>query len=209
MWQVLSVSLGDLNNTKKALWSKHPLGWSLAAKVIAHFEQRRDIQQVAMVAALILGKEHQIYSEQQKRIEIQRKEDELKERNLIYMAKKFSQFAQDELFINNSVQKRGPERFHPSIKQKPIPKVNSEKTLLHNSSSKESHKGSYTSQPNLLMSPRKTDEMSPTPEMLLRGKLQMALAADSKSKSPEQATLTSTKNFSKNNLVNADSWYNY
>ena len=30
MWHVMSVSLGDLNSNKIALWSKHPLGWTLA-----------------------------------------------------------------------------------------------------------------------------------------------------------------------------------
>jgi hypothetical protein len=38
MWQLMSISLGDLNSEKKTLWSKHPLGWSLAQKVIGHFE---------------------------------------------------------------------------------------------------------------------------------------------------------------------------
>ncbi len=61
MWHVMSVSLGDLNSSKIALWSKHPLGWTLAQKVIAHFERAKDPQQVATIAALILGKEHQIY----------------------------------------------------------------------------------------------------------------------------------------------------
>jgi hypothetical protein len=64
MWHVMSVSLGDLNSNKKALWSKHPLGWTLAQKVITHFEQRKDPQQIATIAALILGKEQQIYQQQ-------------------------------------------------------------------------------------------------------------------------------------------------
>lgn len=81
MWQVLSISLGDLNSKKKQLWSSHPLGWTLALKVLSHFQSKKDSQQVALVAALILGKENQIYAEQKKQWDLKRKEDYLKDQN--------------------------------------------------------------------------------------------------------------------------------
>jgi hypothetical protein len=53
---MLSHSL-DLTPEKSQNWSEHPLGKGLALNAIEYFESRKNLQQVAMVAALIMAKE--------------------------------------------------------------------------------------------------------------------------------------------------------
>lgn len=71
---MVSVALGDMNASKMQIWSKHPLGKGIIFKVLKHFESIGDIQQVAMIAALIFGKERSIHSQQSEKIEQQRRE---------------------------------------------------------------------------------------------------------------------------------------
>ena len=96
MWQILSISLGDLNNQKKTIWSTHPLGWGLALNVITQFEQKKDMQQVAMIAALILGKENEIYLQQQHKLQIKRKEEHLMEENRKFMKEAYDNLKQQQ-----------------------------------------------------------------------------------------------------------------
>ena len=56
-WKMVGVALGDLNESKLRIWEAHPLGKGILMKVLRHFERTMDIQQVAMIAALIFGKE--------------------------------------------------------------------------------------------------------------------------------------------------------
>ena len=67
-WQMIGVALGDMNYSKMLIWNKHPLGRGIIDKVLRHFEQSGDIQQVALVAALIFGKEKSIYTQQKEKI---------------------------------------------------------------------------------------------------------------------------------------------
>ena len=66
---MIGIALGDMNHSKMLIWNKHPLGRKIIDKVLKHFgafdEQsgNKDIQQIAMVAALIFGKEKTIYTQ--------------------------------------------------------------------------------------------------------------------------------------------------
>ena len=64
---MVSVCLGDLNTSKMALWSNHPLGKGLTLKLLKQLESSKDLQQIAMVAALIFGKEWSIYKAQEEK----------------------------------------------------------------------------------------------------------------------------------------------
>lgn len=65
IWQMLSLAL-EVTPEKVAVWSSHPLGKKLTLNAINHFAERRDAQQVALVAALILQKEIELHGRHQK-----------------------------------------------------------------------------------------------------------------------------------------------
>jgi len=62
-----------------ALWSKHPLGKGLALTLLKQLEQSKDMQQIAMVAALIFGKEWAIYKAQEEKKLVQMREQNLRD----------------------------------------------------------------------------------------------------------------------------------
>ena len=62
-WQLVGVALGDLSESKLRVFQAHPLGKGILMKVLKHFEAQKDIQSVAMIAALLFDKERKIHCE--------------------------------------------------------------------------------------------------------------------------------------------------
>ena len=58
-WSLIGVCLGEINTDifKLKNWNRHPLGKGLAIKLLKTFEQQKDLQNLALLAALILGSE--------------------------------------------------------------------------------------------------------------------------------------------------------
>ena len=61
-WSLIKISLGDINSDLLKLknWNLHPMGKGLALKLLRNFEVQGDIQNLSLLAALILGSETKI-----------------------------------------------------------------------------------------------------------------------------------------------------
>jgi hypothetical protein len=61
-WQMIRISLGDINSDliKLKHWNSHPMGKGIVLKLLENFQKQGDIQNISLLAALILGCETKI-----------------------------------------------------------------------------------------------------------------------------------------------------
>ena len=62
-WSMIGICIGDLNSNldKLRTWYVHPLGKNLALKLLKQFEELSDIQNLSLLATLILGFETKMF----------------------------------------------------------------------------------------------------------------------------------------------------
>lgn len=61
-WSLIKISLGEINCDllKLSNWATNPMGKGLVIKLLLNFQQQGDIQNLALLASLVLGSETKI-----------------------------------------------------------------------------------------------------------------------------------------------------